>query len=219
MPQSSTSPVFPPDRFDELREELDYPLEAESDREGSLPELADDTGALDWLNDLSLSLNEPTTRLILLVVIGLLGFFIYRTVTTLSLKRKTEASEDDPLEVDIQAEERMVAEGVDQNLLELAEHRRQFSVSVRLLYIQLLKELQDGEYLRYRRDYSNQDYQRQLGNSPFLADFRAVTGDYERFWYGEYALDLLSYRQVKGKFTRLFERIREARAPQIDHYA
>ena len=93
------------------------------------------------------------------------------------------------------------------SLQERAEQAGQFTIAVRLLYIQLLKDLQDNGLLHYRRDYSNRDYQHQLSASPLLTDFRAVTVDYERYWYGKYPLDPLSYRLVKRKFGALSGRI------------
>ena len=70
----------------------------------------------------------------------------------------------------------------------------------------------DGGLIKYRRDFSNRDYQNQLRSSSFLTDFRDVTANYERYWYGKYPIERLSYRLVRRKFTALNAAIQAATA-------
>jgi len=99
---------------------------------------------------------------------------------------------------------------VSLSLLERAERAGQFDVAVRLLYIQLLKELQDAGLIKYRKDFSSRDYQNQLRGQDVLPDVRAVTKEYQRYWFGKYPIDRLSYRNTYQRFTALHERIRSA---------
>ena len=100
----------------------------------------------------------------------------------------------------------------------LQERAGQFDIAVRLLYIQLLKELQDGGLIKYRKDFSNRDYQTQLKGTGFLAGFREVIQEYERYWFGKYPIDRLSYRNIYQRFTALNERIRAATAKTSNDY-
>ena len=127
-------------------------------------------------------------------------------------RTKGKKGEQDEINISEIEEEQLVAEGVSLTLLQRAENAGQFDVVVRLLYIQLLKELQDGGLIKYRRDFSNRDYQNQLHHSVFLNDFRDVTADYERYWYGKYPIERLSYRLVHRKFTALNAAIQTATA-------
>ena len=215
MSQSANSPIFPADRFAEIREALDYPLEDVPEEKAT-----QENDWFDWLNNIDLDFSETNVQIILGILLVALGVLIYRILDDVNLRRRLrgEEEEEDKIEISDLEEERMVAEGVKQSLLERAESTKQFAVAVRLLYIQLLKELQDGGLIKYRRDYSNRDYQHQLAASSFLEEFRAVTADYERYWYGKYTVDQLSYRLTKQKFTSLSADVRRATTPKNDDY-
>jgi hypothetical protein len=210
--ENQPNPVFPEDRHQELREDLSYQQdkkEADLDEE-DLENWWDFEGYENWSFDLS----SGTSIIILVLLLAGLGFLIFRILGDVEMRKRTrgEEEEQDEINIDDLEEELLVAEGVSVSLLERAERAGQYDVAVRLLYIQLLKELQDGRLIKYRRDFSNRDYQRQLRGTAFLEDFREVTADYERFWYGKYPIERLGYRLVYGKFTTLNASIQAATA-------
>jgi len=220
------SSVFPSERHQELFKALDYSKQEEEEEEEE-EEIIEDEEApkwLDWFNfdeyeNWKIDLSDGTTIFILSILLLGLGFFVYRMLGDISLRKRARGEEDDKDEINIEdiEEEKLVAEGVSLTLLQRAENAGQFDVAVRLLYIQLLKELQDGGLIKYRRDFSNRDYQNQLRNSTFLNDFREVTADYERYWYGKYPIERLGYRLVHRKFITLNAAIQAATA-KPDNY-
>lgn len=220
--QEQPSPVFPEERYQELKEELDFtpPKEKEEEEEPEEEEITD----ADWFDwkweSWEVDLSSGTTWVIFAVLLGVLGFIIYRILGDISLRKRTRGEEEEQDEINVEdiEEERMVADGVSLSLLERAERAGQFDVAVRLLYIQLLKELQDAGLIKYRKDFSNRDYQNQLRGGEVLADFRKVTYEYERYWFGKYPIDRLSYRNTYQHFQALNERIR-ALTPKSDSYA
>lgn len=205
----SVSAVFPADRHRELRNELDYTA---PDEEDEVKEIDTEGDAWDWdFFDFDFSFSSGTSIVIFVILLGLLGFLIYRMLGDVSLRKRTlPEEEEDQINVEELEEEQLVAEGVSLSLLERAERAGRYDVAVRLLYIQSLKELQDAGMIRYRKDFSNRDYQRQLEGRALLSDFRAVTRQYERYWFGKYPIDRLSYRTVYQRFTALTEQIRES---------
>lgn len=216
------SSVFPTERRQELIKELDYSKQEEEEEE--IIEDEEASKWLDWFNfgeyeNWNIDLSDGTTIFILLLLLVGLGFFVYRMLGDVSLRKRArgEGEEEDEINIEDIEEEKLVAEGVSLTLLERAENAGQFDVAVRLLYIQLLKELQDGGLIKYRRDFSNRDYQNQLRKSIFLNDFREVTADYERYWYGKYPIERLGYRLVHRKFITLNAAIQAATA-KPDNY-
>lgn len=212
--QESSAPVFPEERYKELREEVVFTPPEEKEEEKK--EEKDAADGSSWFNDQGdfsvgdLKLSKPVVYVILLLMLSLLGFGVYRILGDVELRRRTRINgeeEEDEISIEEIEEETLVASGVSLSLQERAEQNGQFDIAVRLLYIQLLKNLQDNGLIKYRRDYSNRDYQIQLNTSELLGEFREVTVDYERYWYGKYAIDPLSYRLVKRKFTALSSRI------------
>ena len=208
--EATISPVFPEERHEELREELVY----EPPEEEEITEETEPPWDFNWDFDLS-----PTTSLILLLVLLLpLGYLIYRMLGDIEgRKRAKERVAEAPLSIENIEEEKMVATGVAPSLLLQAEESGRYDVAIRLLYIQLLKELQDAGHIKYRRDYSNRDYRLQLRGNKLLPDFRTVTADYARYWYGKYPVARLTYRTVNQRFITLNKAIQQSR--KIDTHA
>lgn len=217
--QDRPSPVFPEERHGELIKELEFVPPKEKEEEPEKEKTASDWSDWEWEN-WELDLSSGTTWIIFAVPLAILGFIIYRILGDINLRKRTKGDEEeqDMISVEDIEEERMVADGVSLSLLERAERAGQFDVAVRLLYIQLLKELQDAGLIKYRKDFSNRDYQNQLRGGEVLADFREVTYEYERYWFGKYPIDRLSYRNTYQHFQALNERIRSL-SPKADSYA
>lgn len=175
------------------------------------PEEEEEVEPLDFepwsIEDINLS--QPVIYLIIGSMLLLLGFLIFRILGDVEMRKRTKGSDDEVEAIMIEEieEEALVASGVSLSLQERAENAGQLDIAVRLLYIQLLKDLQDNGFIKYRKDYSNRDYQTQMAASELLPDFREVTVDYERYWYGKYVIDALSYRLVKRKFATLTSRV------------
>lgn len=200
--QESKSPIFPEERYEELRQEVVYEAPEEEEEEEDTVE--------PWDFNWDINLSQQTSILIFLVLLLVFGFLIYRVLGDVEMRKRTRSAGEEEEEINIEdiEEERLVADGVSLSLLQRAENAGQFDVAVRLLYIQLLKELQDADLIKYRRDFSNRDYQHQLKGTKYLKDFRDVTADYERYWFGKYTIDRLSYRLVQRKFNVLSQEIK-----------
>ena len=204
MQTDPASPPFPTERHAELREELHYeaPAAPTPDQPSSGWKWDFD---FDWLTDMS----PLFTLLVLILVLIPLGVIIYKLLGAVAARCRARRGGGAAGEVRLDEieEEEMVLGGVKRSLLQRAEDAGQYDVAVRLLYIRLLKDLNDRELIRYRKDLSNRDYRRQLAGQSVAADFREVTDDYERYWYGKYRIDRLSYRLVREKFDHLSEQL------------
>ncbi|CAH1001351.1 hypothetical protein LEM8419_02252 [Neolewinella maritima] len=193
------SDLFPATRHQELREELTYEPEEEVVEEPAAPVRFD--------FDLSSFRSPLVVGIALALVLGL-GFLIYRILGDLAVKRRQQATPPTTgVTVQEIVEEELMQQGVSLSMLERAEAAGQYDIAVRLRYIDALKSLQDAGLIRYRRDYSNRDYREQLADHPLRTDFVRVVEAYERYWYGRYAIDRLSYRLVERDFRTLSEQI------------
>ena len=209
--------LFPEARHAELREDIQYVApdeKKEKEQKEALDEMASDLK--DWsVSDIKLS--KPVLYTLLAVMIALIAGFVIYALNGYKFRRSTRVDQATG-EVDIEEieEEEMVAKGVSLSLLERAEQAGQFAIAIRLLYIQLLKELQDAGLIRYRRDLSNRDYHRQLAGRAELEEVRTVTQDYERHWFGNYSVDALTYRLIKQRFVALAKRLHPLSNPAVD---
>lgn len=195
------SDLFPQDRLQELREAVvfEYP------EEEKVPDPPDNPFAKFDLE----AFRAPLIWGISLVVLAGLAFLIYRILRDLDLKKRAAAAELTERKVTVAeiVEEDMVREGVSTTLLERAEKAGQYDIAVRLLYISLLKELQDARLISYRKHFTNRDYRRQMENTALSNEFTDITATYERYWYGKHPVDRLTYRLLQKGFTSLTGRI------------
>ena len=142
------------------------------------------------------------------IVLAGLSFLLYRIFRDLKVKRRADphpaGGELDASEL---IEEELVESGVSATLLERAETGGQYAIAVRLRYLGLLHALTQAGLIRYRRDFSNRDYLRQLEGKDLRHEFGAATRLYEQYWYGSYRIDRLSYRVVRQAITELEARV------------
>jgi hypothetical protein len=194
------SELFPAGRHAELREEIVYTPHDPPDPD---PAPAPDQNEPFDLDDY----RRPLIIGISTVLLAGFGLLAYRLLRDLGYLRSATPTEAPPVRATVAEldEATAMADGIPPSLLGRAEAEGEYTAAIRLLYLDILKKLQDGGHIRYRRDYSNRDYRRQLSGSTYGADFTQVTGLYERFWYGAYPLDRLTYRASRRHFTELIE--------------
>ncbi|NJB87446.1 hypothetical protein GGR26_003226 [Lewinella marina] len=190
--QSST--VFPEDRYRELREEVRFLPPAPREQPGPA-----NPADWDWLY-------WPTLVLLSAVSVGGLAFLGYRSWHE---GRRGSGVAEAPATVSNRnpAKEETLPQDAPEELLRLAEAQGSYDLAARLLFLDLLAELQRAGTLVYRRDFSNREYLRQLADHPLAVDFGAVTAVYERGYYGGYPLDRLGYRALHHRITALRQRL------------
>lgn len=135
-----------------------------------------------------------------------LAFLLYRVYRDLRAKIPSsgaKARQQAPADIGQYPEQVLVATGISPELLARAEADGQYTVAVRLAYLGLLHDLVEGGRLQYQPDFSNADYLHQLKPGELRDAFDAVTRHYERFWYGNYRIDRLSYRIVRQSIAAL----------------
>ncbi len=192
--------LFPEDRLIELRDEIVFgePEREESTAKPTAQFTDFDLSALRWPAILSIGVA---------LLVGL-GFLLYLIIRGIGSGTGTAGGQDlVGLRSEEIAEEKMMEHGVAPDLLPRAEAAGQFDVAVRLVYLSALQQLNAAQLIRYRKDLSNRDYGDQLKDQPIRPDFIASTRAYERYWYGQYPIDRLTYRAVKTQFLRLTEQI------------
>ncbi len=88
-----------------------------------------------------------------------------------------------------------------------AEAANNYRVAIRLMFLQTLKLLSDTNHIKYRADYTNIDYLRQLHQSHLYNDFSKVMRSYEYAWYGKFDVSAKGYAALKQDFLMLQNKI------------
>lgn len=82
-----------------------------------------------------------------------------------------------------------------------------YSLAIRLYYLQVIKDLTAKNAVRWGREKTNRDYQRELRTHRLAEPFRLATLRYEEVWYGNQLLDATAYAQLEPEFKGLLSSI------------
>ena len=161
-----------------------------------------------WLNDF---FNQPkygTTRSVLLYLFlgGALVFVILKLIGVEFTSLFTKKS--DGLQVPF------VAFGEDlntidfKNQIEQAITQKNYRLAVRLLYLQMLKELSDRSLIVWQTNKTNRSYGYEI--KPHLRQtFDTLTQQFEYAWYGEFPVDEKKFEAIRNKTSQFYQEIKQ----------
>jgi hypothetical protein len=75
-----------------------------------------------------------------------------------------------------------------------------FSLAIRLHYLQLLKILSARKIIQYSPEHTNQDFVFQLRNSIYYKEFFALTRSFEYTWYGRFNVSESAFEKIQSNF-------------------
>lgn len=88
-------------------------------------------------------------------------------------------------------------------LFQKYSYEKNYRFAVRVLYLQLLKLLNERNLITYQPQFTNTHYLEQLQQSPLYPHFFTVTQHYEYIWYGEFSVSDASFQTVINDFANL----------------
>lgn len=84
-------------------------------------------------------------------------------------------------------------------------------LAVRLYYLNLLKALNEGGMIRWKKDKTNREYLSELYLANyFYSEIRGLTLSYEEVWYGEHPLPAESLREIIREFETINQQVTPA---------
>ena len=75
-----------------------------------------------------------------------------------------------------------------------------YRLAVRLMYLQLLKDLSQRGIIKYKQERTNNDYVMQLYNTPFYKPFFQLTRNFEYAWYGQFEIKREAFKTIQSDF-------------------
>ena len=82
-----------------------------------------------------------------------------------------------------------------------------YRLAVRLMFLQLLKNLSERNIIEYTQDRTNFDYLLQLHQSSYYKDFFRLTRNYEFAWYGHFDINKEAFSSIKSDFETFNRRL------------
>lgn len=100
----------------------------------------------------------------------------------------------------------------ESDLDRLLRHYRdnaEWRMATRILFLALLRQLEEKEWIIWKKDKTNRDYLREVRTKGMFADFREMTLVYELVWYGETPLSSSQFQKVDQLFNQLKSKMNE----------
>ena len=146
------------------------------------------------------------TALFYLLVIGILGFLLFKLFSNNSVSvKKIDPITQVPFNV-INDEENIHEANFDR-ILQEALQQREYRLAIRVHYLIALKELSNQQLINWKKDTTNSEYIKQLNEKPLLNLFKKITTIYEKVWFRETELDESNYYIVLPAFTSFMSSI------------
>jgi hypothetical protein len=136
----------------------------------------------------------------LVVVGGFVAFIIwYLSGTTVGMfRKKSRAHESHPVTEEIPEDIFAINYARE---IEKAAQSGNYRLAIRLMFLQLLKNMSERNIINYKQDRTNFDYLLQLNSTRFYNDFFRITRNYEYSWYGKFDISPGAYSVIKTDFT------------------
>lgn len=143
--------------------------------------------------------------LAIIVATALIGYAIYRMLQA----PRNRVIARDGVEITVDNIDQYIHETDLARFLREALAQSNYPLAVRLYYLQVIKELSAKNAIRWAREKTNRDYQRELRQHRLTESFRWATLRYEEVWYGNQTLDAAAYARLEPEFKRLLTDIGE----------
>ncbi|MFA9389976.1 MAG: hypothetical protein ACERKD_09220 [Prolixibacteraceae bacterium] len=93
------------------------------------------------------------------------------------------------------------------NEIRLQIDQQQFRLAVRLLYLKVIDQLRNKNFIQYSKDKTNLDYLFDLPNNDLKSNFFQVTRIYNHVWYGETEIAKEQFLSFEKSFQSIFSAI------------
>ena len=95
-----------------------------------------------------------------------------------------------------------------ERFLRQALDKNDYRLALRIYYLMILKALSLKEFIEWKKDKTNYEYCRELRPQPDIyPQFQAITGLFERVWYGDTAIQKEDYDHLQPIFHGLLKQI------------
>jgi hypothetical protein len=94
-----------------------------------------------------------------------------------------------------------------ESLMSQALKAKNYRLAIRLVYLDLLKNLHESKIIRWKKDKTNLDYISELSNESFITEFRKITLGYELVWYGEREATENNYLSIKQVYETVYNQL------------
>lgn len=139
------------------------------------------------------------------LIIGLLAFVVYKLISASWTNKQTGIKEPSiSLETIGDELEHADLERVLQQML----NEKNYKAAVRILYLLVIKELWNKQFINWKKDKTNFDYLSEMRANEKFAQFNRLTFLYELVWYGDRALNENEYQELSPLYRNFVDSVK-----------
>ena len=75
-----------------------------------------------------------------------------------------------------------------------------YKMAIRVYYLMIIKELSNKKMITWKKDKTNNAYVREMKPTEYYQNFREVTRDFERSWFGEKEIQQADFQKLQPQF-------------------
>lgn len=144
--------------------------------------------------------------LLIAIVLFAIALVLYHLVSNGSFNYfKSSSPKTEPTEPD---ELNLVNETTDwEKALQHALQSEDYRTAYRILFLQVLQQLNQAQKIKYSEEKTNWHYVNALSGTALQAPFRSLTRSFDYIWYGEFKPDANMFQQLQLEVYRFTQNI------------
>ncbi len=130
------------------------------------------------------------------IIILLAALVVFVLVKIIGGKRNTTVSKTKITLQDLDEIEDDLREAGLDSLLERALGQGEYRMAIRILYLMILRDMDEMSWITFRKDKTNFNYVMELGSRPERRPFTDLTKRFEIIWYGDGPFSEGDYQEI-----------------------
>lgn len=185
-----------PEQWDKAAKGLDYSKDLPKPvKERKQKPIEPSGGGIDWTG-LTQGWGVFFQSLAILIAVLGIGYGIYRMMQ----EPRNRTISRDGVEITVENVDAYLHESDLDRFLREALAAGNFSLAVRLYYLQVIKTLSEQNAIAWSREKTNRDYQREMRQHRLSRQFKSLTRAYEQVWYGNLPIDAKGFAKIEPEF-------------------
>lgn len=189
--------AIPQEQWSDASKGMDYSKDQPKPPKAEKPRRDYTSNFPDWTSATQ-GLGSFLQILAIILAAALIGYAIYRMLQV----PRNRAIARGGVEITVDNLDQYLHETDLERFLREALAQDQYVLAIRLYYLQIIKDLAAKNAIRWSREKTNRDYQREMRSHRLAEPFRLATLRYEEVWYGNQSLDVGDFSRLEPTFKR-----------------
>ena len=131
------------------------------------------------------------------LAIAALAFILWRIIQA-QMKLKNPKVKKQIIDLEQAVDE--IEESDLERLLRESLEGTDYKMAIRVYYLMIIKGLSDKELIKWKKDKTNRTYVREMKKSDYYDQFKQITRDFEKAWFGEDEVKQSDFQRLQPNF-------------------